>query len=144
MSATATEPGHRTQVDLLAVVIVGGEMVRCGLRALLDAQDDMCVVAEAGTARGGAAAVESTSADVAIVDVHLPDGSGYDLCRAVRERHPATQVLLLTSFGDHETILEAIRAGAAGYVLKHVKGLDLAGHVRRVAHAHRRPTHPVG
>jgi two-component system response regulator DevR len=143
MSATAVETGHRTPVGLLTVVIVGDDVVRGALKPLLDVQDDMWVVAEADTAWDGAAAIARTRADVAIVDARLPDSSGYELCRAARERHPATRVLMLTSFGDHDAVLDAIRAGAAGYVLKHVKGLDLPDQVRRVAHAHRRPTNPV-
>jgi DNA-binding NarL/FixJ family response regulator len=71
--------------------------------------------------------------DVAILDVRLPDGNGVEVCREIRSRHPEIQCLMLTSFADDEALFDAIMAGAAGYVLKQVRGSDLVDSVRRVA-----------
>src|SRR3954447_4752758 len=109
------------------------EIVRRGLRELLEAEDDLEVVGEAGTAEEALARVPSTHPDVAVLDVRLPDGDGVEVCREIRSRHPEIQCLMLTSFADDEALFSAIMAGAAGYVLKQIKGADLVDAIRRVA-----------
>jgi two-component system, NarL family, response regulator DevR len=109
------------------------EVVRRGVRDLLEAQDDFEVVGEAGTAQEGLARIMPTSPDVAIIDMRLPDGNGVEVCREVRSRDPAIQCLILTSFADDEALFDAIMGGAAGYLLKQIKGTDLVDAVRRVA-----------
>jgi two-component system, NarL family, response regulator DevR len=109
------------------------EVVRRGVRDLLEAQDDFEVVGEAGTAEEGLARIMPTSPDVAIIDMRLPDGNGVEVCREVRSRDPAIQCLILTSFADDEALFDAIMGGAAGYLLKQIKGTDLVDAVRRVA-----------
>lgn len=119
---------------LRVVVVDDHEMLRRGLREVIDAQADMEVVGEAEDAAGGHAVVARVRPDVAVLDVSLPDRSGIELCRDVREQYPATHVMMLSSSEDDQVVFEAIEAGADGYVVKHVKGLDLAEHVRRIAH----------
>jgi DNA-binding NarL/FixJ family response regulator len=109
------------------------EIVRRGVRELLEAEPDITVVGEAGTAQGALARVPALRPDVAVLDVRLPDGDGVSVCRALRSRTPETACLMLTSFGDDEALLQAVMAGAAGYVLKQIRGTDLVGAVRTVA-----------
>ena len=108
------------------------EVVRAGLKALIDSQDDMTVVGEAGTVEEGVRRVGYDEPDVVVVDVRLPDGSGVEACRDIRERFPDVKVLMLTSFADEEALLAAILAGAAGYVLKRIKSQELVEDIRRV------------
>jgi DNA-binding NarL/FixJ family response regulator len=109
------------------------EVVRRGLRDLLEAEDDLEVVGEAGTAEEAVGRILATSPDVCVLDVRLPDGNGVEVCRAIRERRPELACLMLTSFSDDEALLEAVLAGAAGYLLKQVRGSDVVDAVRRVA-----------
>lgn len=109
------------------------EVVRRGIRDLLEAEDDFQVVGEAGTAEEGIGRILATSPDVCVLDVRLPDGTGVEVCRAVRERRPNIACLMLTSYSDDEALLEAVLAGAAGYLLKQVRGADLVDAIRRVA-----------
>lgn len=109
------------------------EVVRRGVRDLLESADDIEVVGEAGTAAEALQRVPSVSADVAVLDVRLPDGTGVDVCRELRSLYPDLRCLMLTSFNDDEALFDAIVAGAAGYVLKEVRGSDLIEGVRRVA-----------
>jgi DNA-binding NarL/FixJ family response regulator len=109
------------------------EIVRRGLRELLEAEDDLHVVGEAGTASDALARIPPTRPDVAVLDVRLPDGNGVEVCREVRSRHPEIRCLMLTSFSDDEALFQAIMAGAAGYLLKQVRGNDLVAAVRQVA-----------
>ncbi|MFG1694191.1 response regulator [Nonomuraea sp. NPDC049309] len=109
------------------------EVVRRGVAALLDAEDDIEVVGEAGTAESAIARIPALRPDVAILDVRLPDGSGVDVCREVRSRVPGLACLMLTSFADDDALFDAVMAGAAGYVLKQIHGSDLVGAVRTVA-----------
>ena len=109
------------------------EVVRRGLRDLLEAEDDIEVVGEAGTAGEAYRRLPATSPDVAILDVRLPDGNGIEVCREIRAQHPEVACLMLTSYADDEALFSAIMAGAAGYVLKEVRGIDLIEGVRRVA-----------
>lgn len=109
------------------------EVVRRGVRDLLEAQDDFEVVGEASTAEEGLSRIPPTRPDVAVVDMRLPDGNGVEVCREVRSRDPGIQCLILTSFADDEALFDAIMAGAAGYLLKQIKGTDLVDAIRRVA-----------
>ena len=108
------------------------EVVREGLRALLDAEDGIEVVGEAGTVADAVRRVGYESPDVVVLDVRLPDGSGIEACREIRARWPEVRVLMLTSFADDEALFSSIMAGASGYVLKQIKGSDLISSVRRV------------
>jgi DNA-binding NarL/FixJ family response regulator len=109
------------------------EVVRRGLRDLLEGEDDLEVVGEASTADEALDRIPSTRPDVAILDVRLGDGGdGVEVCREIRSRHPEVRCLMLTSFADDEALFAAIMAGAAGYVLKQVRGIDLLNAVRRV------------
>jgi DNA-binding NarL/FixJ family response regulator len=109
------------------------EIVRRGVRELLEAEDDIEVVGEAGTAAEALARVPATRPHVAVLDVRLPDGDGVSVCRELRSNDPELQCLMLTSFADDEALFDAILAGAAGYVLKQIRGTDLVGAVRTVA-----------
>jgi two-component system response regulator DevR len=109
------------------------EVVRRGVRDLLEAEDDLTVVGEAGTAEEAVGRIPATSPDVAVLDVRLPDGDGVEVCREVRSRHPEIACIMLTSFADDEAVYAAIMAGAAGYVLKQVRGTELVDGIRRVA-----------
>jgi len=107
-------------------------VVRAGIKALVDAQDDMVVVGEAGTAEEGIRRVGYDEPHVVVLDVRLPDGSGVEVCRDIRSRFPDVKVLMLTSFADEEALMAAILAGASGYVLKRVKTTDLIDDIRKV------------
>jgi DNA-binding NarL/FixJ family response regulator len=109
------------------------EIVREGLRALLDSQPDFEVVGEASTAEEALARIPPLAPDVAVLDVRLPDGNGVAVCRDVRAAQPEIRCLMLTSFADDEALFDAIMAGASGYVLKQIKGTDIVDAVRRVA-----------
>ena len=109
------------------------EVVRRGLRELLESEEDMAVVGEAGTAEEAYGRIPATAPTVAVLDVRLPDGDGVEVCREIRSRHPEIACLMLTSFADDEALFSAIMAGAAGYVLKQVRGTDLVDAVRRVS-----------
>ncbi len=112
------------------------EVVREGLRHLLDSAGDMEVVGEAGTGADAIEGIARTEPRVAVLDVRLPDFSGVEVCREVRSAHPNVACLMLTSFSDEEALFDAIMAGASGYVLKEVRGSDLVGDIRKVASGH--------
>ncbi|WP_328390233.1 response regulator transcription factor [Streptomyces sp. NBC_00400] len=109
------------------------EVVRRGVQDLLDAEPDIEVVGDAGTADHALARGPALRPDVAVLDVRLPDGDGVSVCRELRSRMPGLACLMLTSFDDDDALLDAIMAGAAGYVLKEIKGADLVSAVRTVA-----------
>lgn len=98
------------------------EVVRRGVQDLLDAEPDIEVVGDAGTADHALARGPALRPDVAVLDVRLPDGDGVSVCRELRSRMPGLACLMLTSFDDDDALLDAIMAGAAGYVLKEIKG----------------------
>jgi len=109
------------------------EIVRRGVRDMLEAEPDITVIGEAGTAESALARIPALVPDVAVLDIRLPDGDGVTVCREIRSRLPQIACLMLTSFGDDEALFDAIMAGAAGYVLKQIRGTDLVGAVRTVA-----------
>lgn len=109
------------------------EVVRRGLRELLESSGDIEVVGESGSAARATAMIPALRPDVAVLDGRLPDGSGIDVCRDVRSVDPSIRALVLTSYDDDEALFAAIMAGASGYVLKQITGTDLVDAVRRVA-----------
>ena len=109
------------------------EVVRRGLADLLQAEGDIEVVGESGSAVEATARIPALRPDVAVLDARLPDGNGIDVCRDVRAVDPSIKGLILTSYEDDEALFAAIMAGAAGYVLKQIRGTDLVDAVRRVA-----------
>ncbi|MFF9360160.1 response regulator [Streptomyces griseoluteus] len=123
-----------TEQDPVRVFLLDDhEVVRRGLVDLLDAEPDIAVVGEADTAAHALARGPALRPDVAVLDVRLPDGDGITVCRELRDRVPGLACLMLTSFDDEDALLDAIMAGAAGYVLKQIKGSDLVSAVRTVA-----------
>ncbi|MBQ0983482.1 response regulator transcription factor [Streptomyces sp. F63] len=109
------------------------EVVRRGVQDLLESEPDINVVGEAVTAEQALVRATALRPDVAVLDVRLPDGNGIAVCRELRDRMPDLACLMLTSFDDDEALLDAIMAGASGYVLKQITGLDLVSAVRTVA-----------
>ncbi|WP_405763899.1 response regulator transcription factor [Actinacidiphila glaucinigra] len=121
------------QTPIRVFLVDDHEVVRRGVHDLLDAEPDIEVVGEAGTVDHALARGPALRPDVAILDVRLPDGDGIGICRELRSRMPELACLMLTSFDDDDALLDAIMAGAAGYVLKQIKGSDLISAVRTVA-----------
>ncbi len=109
------------------------EVVRQGVRSLLESTGEITVVGEAGLAAEALARIKASSPQVAILDVRLPDGNGVEVCREVRSEFPDIYCLMLTSYSDDEALFEAIMAGASGYVLKQIRGNELVQAVKRVA-----------
>jgi DNA-binding NarL/FixJ family response regulator len=121
--------GERTSVFLLD----DHEIVRRGLRELIEAEDDMVVIGEAGTVAEALVRIPATGPRVAVLDVRLPDGTGIEVCREIRSSHPDVGCLMLTSYSDDEAMLDAVLGGASGYVLKQIRGTDLVASIRAVA-----------
>ena len=109
------------------------EVVRRGLRELLEVEDDLEIVGESGSAAEATRRIPALRPDVAVLDARLADGSGIDVCRDIRSVDPNVHALILTSYDDDEALFAAIMAGASGYVLKDVRGNDLVDAIRRVA-----------
>ncbi|MBB3040225.1 response regulator [Nocardioides sp. LMS-CY] len=109
------------------------ELVRRGIRDLLESEGDIEVVGESGLAQEAASRIPALRPDVAILDGRLPDGSGVEVCRQIRSVDPTIAALILTSYDEDEALFAAIMAGASGYVLKQIKGADFVETVRRVA-----------
>ncbi len=109
------------------------EVVRRGVRELLESEGDVIVVGEASTAAEAIVRVPAVQPHVAVLDVRLPDGDGVSVCRELKSRLPALACLMLTSYADDEALFDAIMAGASGYLLKEVRGADILGAVRTVA-----------
>ena len=119
--------------NIRVFVLDDHEVVRRGLKELLDAEPDMEVVGEAATAESAVGRVPLLGVDVAVLDVRLPDGDGVEVCREIRSASPGTACLMLTGYGDDRAVLAAIMAGAAGYAMKHAQGMDVVESVRAVA-----------
>jgi len=109
------------------------EIVRRGIKDLLESAGDIVVIGESGLAVEATSRIPALRPDVAILDGRLPDGSGIDVCRDVRSLDPSINVLILTSYDDDDALFSAIMAGAAGYILKQVRGTDFIETVRRAA-----------
>ena len=112
------------------------EIVRRGVRTMIEVEPDIEVVGEADSAATALPQILATVPDVCVLDAHLPDGSGIDLCREMRSADPSIKGLVLTSYDDDEAITSAILAGAAGYVLKQIEGNGLLSGIRLVATGH--------
>ncbi|MFC9226326.1 response regulator [Streptomyces hygroscopicus] len=128
-----TETRATPATPIRVFVLDDHEVVRRGLHDLLDAEPDIEVVGDAATVDHALARGPALRPDVAILDVRLPDGDGITVCRELRSRMPSLACLMLTSFDDDDALLDAIMAGASGYVLKQIKGSDLVSAVRTVA-----------
>ena len=129
-----TEARTFTAQDPIRVFLLDDhEVVRRGLADLLDAEPDISVVGDAGNVEHALVRAPAVRPHVAVLDVRLPDGDGISVCRELRNRMPDLAVLMLTSFDDEDALLDAIMAGASGYVLKQIKGSDLVSAVRTVA-----------
>ena len=109
------------------------EIVRRGIGDLLQAETDIVVVGEASTAAEALARIPAALPHVAVLDARLPDGSGIDVCRDIRSAVPTVRCLILTSYDDDEALFAAVMAGAAGYLLKEIRGNGLVDAVRQVA-----------
>jgi two-component system response regulator DevR len=121
------------QTPIRVFLLDDHEVVRRGVHDLLDAEPDIDVVGEAADAEQALTRGPALRPDVAVLDVRLPDGDGISVCRELRSRMPELACLMLTSFDDDDALLDAIMAGASGYVLKQIKGSDLVAAVRTVA-----------
>ena len=131
--APMNDNGHTGGHKLRVMLVDDHEVVRDGVRALLDSADDMTVVAEAGSVAEAIRYAASIKPDVVVMDVRLADGSGIEATREIRAQRPETGVLMLTSFADDEALFASIMAGAAGYVLKQIRGGELVNAIRMVA-----------
>ena len=126
MSPTAATP-------IRVFLLDDHEIVRRGIADLIEEEPGMTVVGEAATAADALARILATRPDVAVLDTRLPDGSGIEVCRDVRSRAPDTRCLILTSYDDNDAIFAAVMAGAAGYLLKEIRGTNLVDAIRQVA-----------
>ena len=119
--------------DVRVFLLDDHEIVRRGIREMLEDTGDIQVVGEAATAAEALRRIPAVSPDVAVLDARLEDGSGVDVCREIRSAHPEIGCLILTSYDDDDALFSAIMAGAAGYLLKQIKGTDLVGAIRTIA-----------
>ena len=119
--------------ELKIVLVDDHEVVREGLRALLNRRPGMRVVGEAGTVAEAVTVAARERPDIVVMDVRLPDGSGIEACREIRAEHPETRLIMLTSYADEEAVLASIMAGASAYLLKQTRGQQLADAVQAVA-----------
>ena len=126
MSAPTAKP-------IRVVLIDDSPIIRLGLRSALEDYADIAIVGEAGTATDGVAAVALHKPDVVLLDLHLPDKSGFHACRELLKVRPQTRVLILTSNSNERNVQEAMNAGAKGYLLKDNDGASLAAGLRSVA-----------
>jgi two-component system, NarL family, response regulator DevR len=117
---------------LRVMLVDDHEVVRSGLKSMLQAQPDITVVAEAGSVTDAVQQAAAVRPDVVVMDVRLTDGSGIEATREIRAQRPETKVLMLTSFADDEALFASIMAGASGYVLKQIRGGDLVRGIRTV------------
>ena len=128
------ETGAFTEQNPIRVFLLDDhEVVRRGITDLLDAEPDITVVGDADTVERALVRCTALRPHVAVLDIRLPDGDGITVCRELRSRMPELACLMLTSFDDEDALLDAIMAGASGYVLKQIRGSDLVSAVRTVA-----------
>ena len=128
-NAGAVGPQRRIRV----LICDDHELVRLGIRRLLETEADLDVVGDVADASSALVAVADLAPEVVVLDVRMPGISGVEACREIRSRFPATRVLMLTSFADDDALFASIMAGASGYVLKQIRGGDLVNGVREVA-----------
>jgi DNA-binding NarL/FixJ family response regulator len=122
----------KTVIKQRILLVDDHEVVRLGLKALLERHPNFEVIAEASAAREAVEKVEELSPDVVVMDIRLPGGSGIEACEEISERFPNSRVIMLTSYAEDEMLFSAIRAGAAGYVLKQIGGEDLVRAIEAV------------
>jgi len=122
-----------SRTPLRVLVVDDSEVVRMGLRALLGAEPSLAIVAEAHDVASAVETAARHRPDVVLLDIRLPDGTGFDACRRILEHAPATRMLVLTSVADEDVVDNAIRAGAHGYLLKEVHGRALVQAIHDVA-----------
>jgi two-component system, NarL family, response regulator DevR len=127
------EPFGRAGKLVRIMLVDDHEVVRSGLRVMLEGNPDLRVVAEAGTVQESISKADQARPDVAVMDVRLTDGSGIEATREIRAQNPEIRVLILTSFADDEALFASIMAGASGYVLKQIRGGELVRAIRAVA-----------
>ncbi|WP_281177286.1 response regulator [Luteipulveratus mongoliensis] len=132
-STTPTATDSRGHMTIRLFLLDDHEIVRRGVRELLEAEPDLEVVGEAGSAAEARRILPALRPDVALLDARLPDGSGIDVCRDIRSEYPQTAALILTSYDDDQALATAVLAGAAGYLLKDIKGNGLTAAIRAVA-----------
>jgi two-component system response regulator DevR len=125
---TASAPG-----EIRVFLLDDHEMIRRGIADLLEHEVGISVVGEAGTAAEALARIPAARPDVAILDARLPDGSGIEVCREIRATLPQVRCLILTSYDDDDALFAAVMAGAAGYLLKEIRGTSLVDGIRQVA-----------
>jgi two-component system, NarL family, response regulator DevR len=130
-SAELTADGPREAIRVF--LLDDHEIVRRGLTDLLEAEAGITVVGEAGTAAEALHRIPAARPDVAVLDARLPDGSGIDVCRDIRSSMPQVRCLILTSYDDNDAVFAAVMAGAAGYLLKQIRGTNLVDAIRQVA-----------
>ena len=128
-----TSADGATSAGIRVFLLDDHELVRRGIRELLESEGDIVVVGESGSAHEAARRIPALRPDVAILDGRLPDGSGIDVCREIRSVDPNIKALILTSYDDDDALFAAIMAGSSGYILKQVRGNDFVDIVRRVA-----------
>ena len=130
-----SDPGQDTPIgpQISVFLLDDHEVVRRGIRTLLEAEPGISVIGEAGTAAAALARIPALRPDVAVLDVRLPDGDGVTVCRELRSRMPGLACLMLTAHDDGDALFDAMMAGAAGYVLKQIRGAGLTAAVRAVA-----------
>jgi DNA-binding NarL/FixJ family response regulator len=128
-----TESREPAERPVTVFLLDDHELVRRGVRDLLEADPDITVIGEASTASSALPRIAALGPDVAVLDVRLPDGDGVMVCREIRSMMPEVACLMLTAFSDDEALFDSIMAGAAGYMLKHIHGADLAGAIRTIA-----------
>ena len=121
------------EVPIRVLLLDDHEVVRSGLREMLESTGEFTVVGEAGTAAQALARIPLARADVAVLDVRLPDGNGIEVCREMTSALPDLQCLMLTSFSDDQALLDSILAGAAGYVLKQIRGTEIIDSIRQIS-----------
>ena len=122
-----------TEVRVAILLVDDHEVVRMGLKTLLDRREGFSVVGEAGSVAEAISAARQTRPDVIVMDIRLPDGNGVEACREIRGELPDTKVIMLTSYADDESVYGSIMAGASGYLLKQTRGQSLAEAIERVA-----------
>ncbi len=127
------QPSSERDKKISVFLLDDHEIVRRGVAELVNAQPDMFVVSEAGSAAEALTVVDGSPPDVAVLDVRLGDGNGIEVCREIRSAHPEVACLILTSFADDHALIDAAMAGAAGYVLKQIRSNELVESIRKVA-----------
>ena len=117
---------------LKILIVDDHDIVRKGLAMLVSRQEDLTVVAEAGTVAEAVEKARETVPDVVVMDIRLPDGTGIEACREIRNDNSDVKVLMLTSYGDEEAVMGSIMAGAFGYLLKEIRSQEIVDAIRRV------------